>query len=660
MAIYQSISERIVAREGKIRFGTEMEEFVLINLDAPTRRSILRPLGLLAVASLSTMMLSSMAGASTDQFAAVPNSLRHPEVSAAAATSIAPNEPVHFAISLQPRDPVGLQNFVDAVSNPLSPSFRQFLTPEQVGEQFGPSQADVDATIAFLTSNGFTVSEVAKNRLVIVADGTAQQVTTAFHTQLCSVNRINAKGLPDTYRTNLQALQMPSSIAGKIVSIDGIDTSIERRPHATTTQLNPSLFRSNYGAATSYNGGYYGQGVNIAIANWDGYRLNNIPYWTSANALPVPAGGSGSNIHVVKVGTGTTYGVGTPQGEGDLDLQAVMSAAPLANIYDYDDSTNDTAAPITTLSKISSDNIADIVTESYGWETSNNNTYYGSTWTSAHNVHLSMSAQGITYMAATGDTGTGNFPSRGARYGYPDIDPEVLNVGGSVATVNTTTGARSSEASWGLSGGYGGTGGFDPYDTSAHGFAFNVAPSYQTSTISTKTKTYNYRLLPDLVSSGGGQNGLGSNSGTGWAFAIFYNEGTGSSYPPGTSILIDGTSIASPATAGAIGALEGELFTGVTPNGTRSNVRFGRMQTYLYGIGSNSSVFYDITTGSSIGTLPGTRVAATPAVGWDYATGWGALNFGGLLNYIKSSGQESLGSCNSNKRGGQQKAVPLF
>jgi hypothetical protein len=431
---------------------------------------------------------------------------------------------------------------------------------------------------------------------------------------------------------------MPKSIANKVLSVDGIDTSIRMRPH-NTTQLNPTLFRACYNASTSYGAGFYGQGVHVAIANWDGYRLNNVPYWTTAYSLPVPAGGSGSNITVVPVGSGTTYGAGSPQGEGDLDIQAVLMASPLANVYIYDDATSDSAAPITTLSKISSDNLADIVSESYGWETSNSNTYFGSTWTSAHNVHLSLSAQGITYLAATGDNGTSAFPRRGARYAYPDIDPEVLQVGGSVATVNSTTGVRVSEASWGLSGGYGGTGGFDPYDTPAHGFAFNVAPSYQTSTISSKTNTYNYRLIPDLASSAGGQNGLGSNTnGTGWALAIYYNTGAGSSYPPGTAILIDGTSIASPATAGATGALMGEVFNGVTPNSSRSNVRFGRMQNYLYNIGSNSSNFYDSTTGSSIGTLPGTSTAATPGAGWDFATGWGALNFGGLYSYIKSTG----------------------
>lgn len=606
-----------------------------IDLPAPGARP---RLSYLVVASAALALIPSLAAATRQQYAPIPNSFRHPEVSALTALPSASSEPVHFAVSLQPKDSAGLEAFVESVNNPASPNFRHFLTPAQVGEMFGPSSADVQATVSFLKSHGFAVSDVAKNGLVVVADGTARQVNETFQTSLAYVPRQDEGAQGAYYRTNLSPLQMPATLAAKVVSIDGIDTSIRMQRRATTTQLNPTLFRACYNAAAGYGAGYYGQGVHIAIANWDGYRLDNIPYWTSEYGLPVPSGGSGSNIEVVEVGTGPTYGQGTPQGEGDLDLQAVLQAAPLATVYDYDDATSDSAAPITTLSKISSDNLADIVTESYGWETSDNSTYYGSTWTSAHNIHLSLSAQGITYMAASGDTGTANFPSRGARYGYPDIDPEVLSVGGSVATVNSSTGVRSSEASWGYSGGYGGTGGFDPYDTSSHGFAFNVAPSYQTTYISSKTNTYNYRLLPDLVSFAGGRNGLGSNTGSGWAFAIFYNEGTGSSYPPGTMILIDGTSIASPTTAGGIGALVGRVFTGVTPNSSRSNVRFGRMQTYLYGIGSNSSVFYDITSGSSIGELPGTRTAASPAVGWDYATGWGALNFGGLYNYIVSNG----------------------
>lgn len=569
-----------------------------------------------------------------EQKAALANSLRHPELLISTFSNAAGNENVHFAISLQLRDAAGLERFANQVSDPHSLTFRQFLTPEQVGEKFGPSQADVDATVAFLQSNGLKVSEIAKNRMTITVDGTVDQVNRAFGTTVVYANRVDG---PGTYRSNLTDLHAPASVASRILSVDGIDTSIQHIKRATTTTLNPTLYRGAYNAAPTYAAGFYGQGVNVAIANWDGYRLNNVPLWVNHYSLPAPSGGAGSNIHVVKVGTGsTTYGSGTPQGEGDLDIQAMLMAAPLANVYIYDDTTTDSAAPITTYSKISSDNIADVVSESYGWETSSSNTYFASTYVSAHNIHLSMTSQGITYLAATGDNGTSAFPTRGARYAYPDIDPEVLQVGGSVVTVDSTTGARSGEASWGLSGGVGGTGGFDPYDTAARGFTFNVAPAYQTSHISTQTSKYNYRLIPDVSSSGGGQNGLGGSGTAGWALVIYYNSGT--SYPLGTQIAIDGTSIASPATAGSLGALLGRVYSGVTANSTRSNVRFGRMQDYLYNVGTNTSVFYDITTGASIGKLPGTTVAATPAAGWDFATGWGSLNFGGLYNYITSTG----------------------
>jgi hypothetical protein len=81
------------------------------------------------------------------------------------------------------------------------------------------------------------------------------------------------------------------------------------------------------------------------------------------------------------------------------------------------------------------------------------------------------------------------------------------------------------------------------------------------------------------------------------------------------------------------------LFAGVTPNSSRSNVRLGRIQDFLYANGTSSSVFYDITTGTSIGNLPGTSVAASPAVGWDYATGWGSIEYSGLLAALIAAGK---------------------
>jgi subtilase family serine protease len=559
-------------------------------------------------------------------------------------------EKIQFAVCLN-LDVAGLQTFVNQVSNPNSPSYRHFLSPAQVAQRFGASPADVQATVSFLEASGFKVTSVGKSNYAIFAEGTAAQVQKAFQTNLVRIQRVDDGTI---FRTNTTAVHMPAPLASKISTVYGLDTSRKMIRRANTTTLNPTLYRPAYNAAGFYTAGYYGQGRNIAVANWDGFRLNNLTKFYPAYSLPTPSGGIESNVTVKVVGGGTGYGSGTPAGEGDLDIQNVLQSAPLCNLYVYDDNTSDSAAPLSTYDKIASDNIADIVTESYGWGSyyysynrstrKGTQTYYGSACTADHNEHLILSAQGITYMAATGDSGTNNFnhvtsgTTSAYAYCYPDMDPEVLMVGGSEVTVNSSTGARVSEVPWGLSAGTGGTGGFDYYDSPANGFAFNVAPSYQTTYISSFTSKYNYRLVPDVVSQAGGQNGLGGSS-SGWAYTIYFNEGN-SSYPLGTKISIDGTSCASPAFAGSLGVVEQELFASVTPNSTRSNVRLGRLQDFLYKNGGNSSVFYDITSGSTVGNIPGfsPTVAASPAAGWDLATGWGSVNFAGLYSALLAAG----------------------
>ena len=48
------------------------------------------------------------------------------------------------------RDPAGLKAFLQQVYNPGSPIYRQFLTPEQFTERFGPTQADYDDAVSYL------------------------------------------------------------------------------------------------------------------------------------------------------------------------------------------------------------------------------------------------------------------------------------------------------------------------------------------------------------------------------------------------------------------------------------------------------------------------------------------------------------------------------
>src|SRR5690242_8754122 len=70
----------------------------------------------------------------------------------------ASTDTVYVTVSLKPRYPAELQAFVDSVSNPRSLTYRQWLTPAQVGQQFGAAPATVSAVVNYLRSKGFTIT----------------------------------------------------------------------------------------------------------------------------------------------------------------------------------------------------------------------------------------------------------------------------------------------------------------------------------------------------------------------------------------------------------------------------------------------------------------------------------------------------------------------
>src|SRR5258707_8769013 len=77
-----------------------------------------------------------------------------------------------------------LQQLMDSQQTKGSASYHARLTPEQVGKQFGPSDADVPAVTDWLTRQGFQVAKVAAGRGAIEFNGTVAQVRNAFHTEI--------------------------------------------------------------------------------------------------------------------------------------------------------------------------------------------------------------------------------------------------------------------------------------------------------------------------------------------------------------------------------------------------------------------------------------------------------------------------------------------
>lgn len=512
--------------------------------------------------------------------------------------STPPTTQLHLAIGLNPRFPAELKAFADDVSNPSSPNYRHYMTPSQLGEAFGASPGDVNAVVSYLKGQGMKVSFVSPSRNEILVEATVGQAQTAFGTQIKTLQGPDYFGKTITFYANTTPLSIPTNLASTVLTVEG--TESYDRPIYRTTILTPALARGLYNSAPAFSTGFTGAGVKLAVSNFDGIRLTNIPLFVTQYGLPVPVGGSGSNVHNIDVVAGGS--TGSAGGEGDLDIQMELGNAPLADIYVYS-APYSKANYTSVLTREQTDNTADIISESYGWvqvsDAQSNN------W---HNLHLLMSAQGQSYLVASGDNGTADMgKSTGDAYTsadpFPDIDPEVTNVGGTVANANATTGARITEDGWSGSGG----GWFGSPSVSVS-YTINTLPSWQHGT--GVPTTINKRLVPDV-----GLHAAGSGTGA----YYFY---TGGALQNGYI----GTSFSSPVFAGQLGLLEQRLAAaGLTR-------RLGRLNDMIYAENGRADVWHDITTGNS-GTLPD-GTAATGHAGWDFVTGWGPPDFDAWFNVL--------------------------
>ena len=501
---------------------------------------------------------------------------------------------LHLAISLKPRDPVGLQQFADSVSDPKSANYRNFISPDEVGRRFGMTSREVQSVSNYLAAQGMTLHLIGKNRLTILADCSVDQAESAFHTSIQTFSTLTPGNKSREIRFSFTTPPvLPVDIAGKIDNIAGLEDFT--RPQKRTP-LEPGQFRTAYAVAPMYNAGTQGQNRTVAISSFDGFQVSNVASEISTFGLPSPPAGPTKNITVKTISGGS--GSGQATGEGDLDMQTVIAMAPLCNLIIYDGGNNDI---ISVLTQEANENIADIITESYGWNLDTG------TALSAHNLHLSMSAQGITYLAAAGDSGT-DFQG----FTYPDTDPEVLLVGGTSLTLNSN-GTRNTEVGWNSGGGSGGGGWNITSDT------FNVRPSYQVGTGVPSASQVPYRLVPDVS--------FNADPNTGYLiFATLLNNGQ----EQFAEWVVGGTSGASPTCAGALAVAEQQLIAyGALKSDSNGNYRYGRINDLLYSYNGDSSIFYDITSGTN-GTLPnGATSIATK--GWDTDSGWGPIIFAGLV-----------------------------
>ena len=316
-----------------------------------------------------------------------------------------PTTDIGFRVYLGWNNPSAVEALAQAVSDPKSPSYGQYLTPQQFRQQFAPSQSQVGAVQSWLKSQGFSVEYTPMNNHYVSAEGTVTQAQAAFGT---SFGIYSVSGL--SLRSPSADVTIPNSLANIVTGVLGLDDSVQfvhtdstvgdaPPPRAFVSahpcssywgQMQAVGFTNPYGAGTlpfapcgytpqqikgAYGiSGYDGSGQTVAII--DAYAAPTIVQdtnqWSINRGLPTLT--ANQLVQVVAPGTYNHPEKGLfqdPQGwygEETLDVEAVHGMAPAATIV-FVGAPNNFQDLDAALNHVVDRHLASIVTNSYGFNT---------------------------------------------------------------------------------------------------------------------------------------------------------------------------------------------------------------------------------------------------------------------------------------------------
>jgi pseudomonalisin len=329
-----------------------------------------------------------------------------------AAPANLPMQRMLLVLKRSPEQESALQKLLDEQQDKGSPNYHKWLTPEEFGTQFGPSDQDIQIVTGWLQSHGFQIGQVAKGRSVVEFSGTAAQVQEAFHTP---IHKFAVNG--EEHWANAADPQIPAALAPVVAGVNTLHNFYKKPMHkfspkrvslpsATSPQftgssgshaLVPGDYAVIYNINPLYTQGIQGNGVNVAVVGRSNLDIGDV--FDFQNLF-----GSSSSFTLVL--NGPDPGILSPDEQAEATLDVSWSAAiarGAAINFVVSASTNTTDGVDLSELYIIDNNLADVMTESFG---ACEAAFTQSQATEISQLAEQAAAQGITYMVSTGDTGS--------------------------------------------------------------------------------------------------------------------------------------------------------------------------------------------------------------------------------------------------------------
>jgi subtilase family serine protease len=310
-------------------------------------------------------------------------------------------------------------SFIEALHDPTSPSFHQWLSAEEFGRRFGASPGGIAAVRGWLEGHGFHVGPLYPGGMVLDFSGTAAQLAAAFHT---SIHHLRVG--EESHFANMNDPQIPRALAAVVSGIVKLNDFRPARKHRPSPRYSgscsgdPCYLMAPADLATIYdfnalfqaNTPITGKGQTVAVV--EDTNLYSDSDWTNFRRI------FGLSAH--RAGTLTTIHPQPPRGgapctnpgvnsngddvEATLDAEWSSAAAPDAAIVvaSCGDSATVDGVRQAIHDLIDSASPPAIISVSYGvCETENGAA--GNAFFSA--IYQQAVAEGISVFVATGDSG---------------------------------------------------------------------------------------------------------------------------------------------------------------------------------------------------------------------------------------------------------------
>ena len=363
-----------------------------------------------------------------------------PQFDLGTAPATLPMERMLLVLKRSNAQEAALRKLLDDQQDKNSPNYHQWMTPDQFGARFGPTDADLETIKSWLESHGFQVG-TTRGRTVLEFSGSASQVQEAFHT---TIHKYLVNG--EQHWANASDPSIPTALAPAVAGIDSLNNFLKKATnvyvgqysavtrHVTSTKpeytfdcgssvcyaVTPFDFATIYDVESLWNSGIDGSGQTIAIVGRTDINPADATNFWQLFGLTIPS----NKLNITYNGIYSGFTADEP--EADIDVEWSGAVAPQATIDFVDSATTETTDGVDLSAVyIVENNLAPVMSESYGecelGLGTAGNQFYSALWEQA-------AAQGISVFVSTGDNGAAGCDAENgpAQYG--------LNVNGIAST----------------------------------------------------------------------------------------------------------------------------------------------------------------------------------------------------------------------------------